>query len=98
MSGSLIRGVLEAEARRQLTGVGDAARGEWTEWGRVSVHLRRRVSEAEEKITGPLRDLRGTAEARERYARLDPRLTAIVPARTLAEELGEPGCRVRPRD
>lgn len=93
MSGSLIRGVLEAEARRQLAGVGDAARGEWTEQGPRVFHLRRRVSEAEEQITGPLRDLRGTAEAAERYARLDPRLTAIVPARVLAEELGTPECR-----
>lgn len=88
MSGSLIRGVLEAETRRQLAGVGDAARGEWTEQGPQAFHLRRRVSAAEEKITGPLRDLRGTPEAAERYARLDPALAAGVPARVLAEELG----------
>lgn len=88
MSGSLIRGVLEAEARRQLAGVGDASRGEWDEWGPRVFHLRRRVSEAEEEITGPLRDLRGTPEARERFARLDPALAARVPARVRAEELG----------
>jgi hypothetical protein len=88
VSGSLIRSVLEAEARRQLAGVGDAALGEWEEYGSRAFHLRRRLTTAEQRMTGPTRDIRGTAEARERYARMDPRLAATVPARVLAEELG----------
>lgn len=86
--------MLEAEARRQLAGVGDASRGEWATAGPGAFHLRRRVSAAEELVTGPLRDLRGTAEAAERFARMDPALAALLPPAALADELGAyaPSC------
>lgn len=65
-------------ARMALRGVGDASLGEWTEvgrrvGGRVIVHIRRRLSRAEEPLVNTLRDIRGTPEERER-------LTCLVQA------------------
>ena len=55
-----------------LRRVGDADLGEWIERREESglrvVHLRRRVSAKEEKITGPAVDVRGTPEM---YRRLN---------------------------
>lgn len=55
-----------------LTRVGDAGLGQWIqrrENGAMRiVHLRRRVSAAEEKRTGPALDIRGSAEM---YRRLN---------------------------
>jgi hypothetical protein len=96
VSGSPDRAVLEAEARRQLAGAGDASRGEWPEPTPAAFHLRRRVSVAEERITGPLRDIRGTAEAAERFGRMAPDLAARVPATVLARELGDYARSCRP--
>lgn len=51
-----------------LKGVGDETAGEWTEMpGRV-FHLRRRLSEAEAELVGPVIDVRGTPEAARRIA------------------------------
>lgn len=57
-------------AREQLWGVGDAALGEWREIGEAAVHVRRRMSDREAAIVGPVVDIRGTPEARERCARV----------------------------
>lgn len=57
----------ERRARRALAGVGDPALGEWVEVGRVALHLRRRLTAAEQ---GDLvvRDVRHTTEAAMRAA------------------------------
>lgn len=54
---------LHTIANRALMGVGDSSRGEWTEWGKVAFHLRRRLSLAEQSIIGRAVDIRGTEEA-----------------------------------
>lgn len=56
----------EAMARRILAGVGDSALGEWVERGRPILHIRRRLSDAESAVVGPVLDIRGTAEAETR--------------------------------
>lgn len=63
-------------ARQALQGVGDASLGEWTErgnrvrGGRIIVHMRRRLSRAEEPLVNQLRDIRGTPEEQERLTQL----------------------------
>lgn len=83
-----VRGVLEREALRQLAGVGDPERGEWREWTGRAFHVRRRLTAAEEARTGPVADIRGTGEARERAAAVGHMLR-YAPAEVLADELGE---------
>lgn len=56
-------GVLRKIALRELGGVGDWKLGQWEEFTGRAFHLRRRLSDAESKIVGPLRDIRGTEEA-----------------------------------
>lgn len=83
-----------ALARQALDGVGDSMLGEWVErgnrvrGGRIVVHVRRRMSRTEEPLVNQLRDIRGTAEERER-------LTCLVEAAPhLAGPLGlEAGAR-----
>lgn len=62
--------------RHTLRGVGDATLGEWAEVSHkpdsTVVHLRRRTTDAEAKVIGPLRDIRNTQEARIRIASLLP--------------------------
>ena len=58
----------EQLARLELEGVGDARLGEWVERTRVAVHVRRRLSAAEQVVVGPVVDVRGTAEAHQRFA------------------------------
>lgn len=56
-----------------LDGVGDPELGEWRERGRNStVHVRRRLADAERRLVGGLdvTDVRGTREERRRIARL----------------------------
>lgn len=53
-------------ARKALDGVGDAELGEWVEIGERAVHLRRRLSEHEAGVVGPVMDVRGTPEAEQR--------------------------------
>lgn len=75
-----------AMAERALRGVGDAALGEWRERGRIAVHIRRRLTDAERMLAGrsrPLevRDIRGTDEEGQRMRRLlrdAPHLREIV--------------------
>src|SRR5258707_6006117 len=83
-----IRAALALEAERQLAGVGDQALGEWHEWTGRAYHIRRRLSAREEQQTGPVADIRGTAEARER-ARAVGSMLRFAPPEVLAGELGE---------
>ena len=56
-------------AERALRGVGDSLLGEWVEYGVRAVHLRRRLSPAEQAKSGlSMRDVRGTVEAVDRLA------------------------------
>jgi len=69
-------------ARRALDGVGDPAI-EWVEHTAThTTHLRRRLTESEAFVTGPMLDLRDTPEAETRKASLLAQLGEY--ARTLA--------------
>jgi hypothetical protein len=57
-------------ANQQLDGVGDASLGEWIEENGPFVHLRRRLNREEEKITGPVVDIR--SDSSEVKRRLQP--------------------------
>jgi hypothetical protein len=57
---------LRAIAFKLLEGYGDAAAGQWEDHGDRFFHLRRRLSPSEAKLTGPVVDVRGTAEAARR--------------------------------
>jgi hypothetical protein len=87
VAGSLIKAVLESEAERQLAGVGDAPLGEWREVGQKAVHIRRRLTAREQRLVGPVMDIRRSDEAKMRAARLGARLS-MVPAEVLTEEIG----------
>jgi hypothetical protein len=82
-----IPGLLEKQAEKELVNVGDASRGEWREWTGRAFHIRRRLSAAEEKVTGPVADIRGALEARQRAVRLGS-LLQMAPPEVLAGELG----------
>jgi hypothetical protein len=60
-----------------LRGVGDPA-AEWADVRPLATHLRRRVTAAEGASAGPVRDLRGTAEARERWRLIRHELPAAI--------------------
>lgn len=71
-SATLPTTVLDVYARRLLFLVGDASLGEWREerdtgTGLRVVHVRRRLTAAEAAVVGPVRDIRGTAEAERRF-------------------------------
>lgn len=54
-------------ALKQLVNVGDEQLGQWEEFSGTGVfHLRRRLSEKEQLLTGPAVDIRGTDEAVDR--------------------------------
>ena len=56
-----------------LDGAGDAAAGEWCERGAADVvHLRRRLSRAEQALVGPALDVRGTEDGALRAAAAAP--------------------------
>ena len=74
-------------ARKVLDGVGDRRRGEWME-RHGALHLRRRLSQSEELLVGPVVDIRGTDEAKRRAEALPPEFLARVPAEVLVEEIG----------
>jgi hypothetical protein len=65
-------------AFRALAGVGDPACGEWEEWTGYSFHLRRRLTPTEDRIVGPVVDVRGTPDGRRRCARME-RYVPVVP-------------------
>jgi hypothetical protein len=56
--------------------------------GDLAFHVRRRLSAAEERRVGPVMDIRGSDEARQRAARLGG-LLALAPPEVLAEEIGK---------
>jgi len=58
--------MLKHLALKALHGVGDPSLGEWHEWTGVAYHVRRRLSEVEMPMVGPVLDIRGTPEAMER--------------------------------
>jgi hypothetical protein len=76
--------VLRRTAHAELDGVGEPALGEWEAVNGRFLHLRRRLSDAEQQTVGPAVDIRGTWEAtkrRERVARwLPPGYPEEVPA------------------
>jgi hypothetical protein len=74
-------------AEKALFGLGDASLGEWREWTGFAFHLRRRLNTAEAARVGPVRDIRGTTEARTRAAALG-KLLRMAPPEVLADELG----------
>ena len=90
---ALSRDSIEAHARRMIRGVGDASLGEWVERERTTpqgiavVHVRRRLTPAEQVQVGPVRDIRGTPELRRRAATISRQIG--VPADRLMRE-GEP--------
>lgn len=81
------RMALEAQAERELAGLGDATRGEWREFTGRAFHLRRRLSAEEELQVGPVRDIRRTPEAQQR-ARALGKLLRLAPEEVLHDEIG----------
>jgi len=79
----MISGLSNAHLRRaayeELEGVGNAALGEWTEFTGKAFHLRRRMRPTEQLLVGPVVDIRGTPEARERLAPVAHMLPAEWP-------------------
>lgn len=47
---------------KALDGVGDADLGQWEEETEIAVHIRRRLTPREERITDGVKDVRGTPE------------------------------------
>jgi hypothetical protein len=90
VAGSLLKAVLEREAERALSGVGDASLGEWREWTGKAFHIRRRLAPAEQRQVGPAVDIRCTPEAAQRIDRLGVYLQ-FAPPEVLAEERGPTG-------
>jgi hypothetical protein len=58
------------------------------EWSGRAYHLRRRLSEREQRHVGPVVDVRRTSEAWTRAQRLGP-LLAYAPQEVLDEEIGQ---------
>jgi len=85
--GIVILVVLEVEAVRQLTGVGDPTLGEWREWTGRAFHIRRRLSARETQRVGPVVDIRRTPEAVRRAARLGD-MIRFAPMEVINEEIG----------
>jgi hypothetical protein len=83
-----IRAVLERQAERELAGAGDASLGEWREWSGAAFHIRRRLSEAEERRTGPVADIRRTPEAARRAEAVGAMLS-YAPPDVLDDEIGQ---------
>lgn len=81
------RALLEHQAESELAGVGDARLGEWREFTGRALHLRRRLSVAEQAQIGDVMDIRHTAEARARVGRLPARLRSLLPAELIAAEV-----------
>lgn len=84
----LARTELRRMANKVLDGVGDARLGEWEEQHRA-LHVRRRLTAAEQLRVGPVVDVRRTAEAITRAAPLaEAGILELVDPLVLEEELG----------
>jgi hypothetical protein len=57
---------LKSFALDLLSGVGDESLGQWETWTGKAFHLRRRLTESETLVTGPVTDVRDTPEAERR--------------------------------
>lgn len=79
-------GIRRRLARKALRGVGDLT-AEWEDLRQVAYHVRRRLTPAEAGCVGGVRDLRGTAEGRERWERLKHAVPSQV-WRMALEEIG----------
>lgn len=60
-----------------LKGLGDANLGQWDERGAGAFHMRRRLSDAEAELVGPVVDIRGTEEAGRRLLAVRDQLRAV---------------------
>lgn len=87
VGGSIIKATLEKEAIRQLSGLGDAEKGEWREMGSNAFHVRRCLSDAEVRAVGPVADIRRTPEAARRALAVGGMLR-LAPAEVIADEIG----------
>lgn len=76
---------LHEAALAALDGIGDKRAGQWDEWTGRAYHVRRRLTQAEERRVGPLVDVRGSAEAVQRLRAV----VAFYPARMHAGFLAE---------
>jgi hypothetical protein len=74
-------------ALKALEGVGDEALGQWEEWTGKAFHIRRRLSNEEQLLTGDAIDIRGTSEAIRRVYELPTQTLAMLPAELLNAEL-----------
>ena len=79
--------VLRHLAYDALAGVGDARLGQWEDDRPIAFHLRRRLSAEEEKLVGPVLDVRGTDEARLRLRQAMEDLPSLAHRFALAEVL-----------
>lgn len=75
--------MLDKAAREVLAGVGDASKGEWSEWTGV-FHLRRRLSDDEDRAIGAAVDIRGTPEALLRWRAVSDAVPGVIPAAGLS--------------
>ncbi len=78
--------ISEPRAFKALEGVGDASLGEWVERTPKAVHVRRRISEAEQLVIGEVRDIRGTEEC---SSRLEILFAAAPHLKKFAPLIGE---------
>lgn len=84
-----IRDTLRRMAIKALYDVGDARFGEWHSWTGDVYHLRRRLSAAEAAYVSPVRDIRGTDEARDRLNALGNIIDLDrIPMQTIRMEAG----------
>lgn len=77
-------------AYRTLEGLGDDSLGEWEETG-AYFHLRRRLSDQEAELVGPVMDVRGTPEAARRVWAVRKWLLMVGMEDFAAEEIRGPG-------
>ena len=75
-------------AYRVLRGVGDARSGEWVESTSRALHVRRRLTEDEQKQV-TVADIRRTPEAVARWWALPRQIREFVPAGIIDDEIGE---------
>lgn len=69
--------------------MGDALAGEWREVGDRAVHIRRRLSPAEEQSIGPAVDVRGSWDGEKRLRRIE-RFVPPAARHILEEERRKP--------
>lgn len=69
-----------ASALAALDGVGSPALGEWWQVSpdRRVLHLRRRLTPGEARVSGPMLDIRGTAEERRRLEAVRHELAQLL--------------------